>query len=115
MIDVQVARDKIAQFESPDELAAYFLEEGICGMIQKSDRCPIAVWMKQQTGEEIHVSASGMWRQVSAESGLQDFIEHTPVLTSFVLKFDALNYPELALKPMIRTYDDDYYGQENKW
>lgn len=44
MIDFQVAYDKLAQFETAEELADFFKYEGITGYKKQAKHCPIANW-----------------------------------------------------------------------
>lgn len=92
-IDIGVARDKLAGFQSADELAGFLMDEGIKGRRQMSNSCAIAVWMKKTTGVSVGVSMTELWEDHYTPR-VQP-IKHNEVLKDFVVKFDNHQYPEL--------------------
>lgn len=111
MIDYIVARDKLAQFETADEIADFFRREGVQGEKGMSDRCPIAQWMTEQTGGPIVVSTLEMWN-----AGAEDFLDndtihrinHTEAMTDFVDRFDSGFYSDLQARPEYYRWDDEF-------
>lgn len=99
MIDFGVAYDKLAQFETADEIAEYFRGEGIKGSCGLYSSCAIAVWMTKTTGRMAHVSTSDIW-VIGEQSPIGDRVtlNHTDAMMDFVYHFDHGHYPDLIDK-----------------
>jgi hypothetical protein len=99
MIDFQVAFDKLAQFETADELADFFKYEGVKACVQDPSNCAVAQWMNMQTGEEVRVSplyiftSKRPWGSRNETAVINT--PNTPAMTNFILNFDTASYPEL--------------------
>lgn len=97
MIDFIVARDKLAGFETPDEIADYLKHEGIKACPGESDRCAIAVWAQKTVGtNDIRVSRFEMWKGTWGGVNL-NILGHTPAMELFTERFDCGLYPELVV------------------
>lgn len=107
MIDFDVAFDKLAQFEDGLQIANYLKSEGVSGCRGSNENCPIANWMKEQTGELVEVSGDYISR--CAEGVDNDWIENnyevfaneyfrdpTAAIVEFITDFDNGEYPELV-------------------
>jgi hypothetical protein len=99
-IDVSVAHDKLTGFQSADELAEFFKQEGIQGSCGLATSCAIAKWMQQTTGRLIAVSKDEMWDETDEDidylTAKDKLVKHNEVLSDFVFKFDRGYYPELV-------------------
>lgn len=91
MIDFTVACDKLAQFESEFELALFLKDEGIKGLRQAHSYCPIANWVKLQTGEDVSVTGRNVWCFTNpCMSDHKDRkYEASDAMNAFVNRFDA--------------------------
>lgn len=98
MIAFEVARDKLLQFETADEIAAFLKSEGVKAMRAMSTSCAIADWMTTTTGEAVYVNHSEMWRN-SWSNGTIALHAHNPALGEFIQRFDHGYYPELIKDP----------------
>lgn len=97
MVDPQVAWDKLAQFESSEELRLFFNAEEITGVIGHASQCPIATWMREATGYKV-VTVGGSIKVWGDGTSWTDFMQfpHTPASSEFINRFDHGNYPELS-------------------
>lgn len=102
MIDPQVAWDKLAQFQTPEQLRQFFQDEGIKGIVGHAAKCPIATWM-QQTTQVRQVTVAGSVKIFNkcvvtsfGEPVSNDLkFSHTDATEGFVALFDQGAYPEL--------------------
>lgn len=109
MIDFRVAFDKLAQFETPDEIADFFRGEGLKAECSSSDKCAISQWMTSTTGKKVFTSICNMYLEPLCKSRsnmdwetAKDSIELTYAMRQFVYNFDSYQYPDLAnKKPVI--------------
>lgn len=98
MIDPQVAFDKIASFETVQEVRKFLQYEGITGLPAMAAQCPISNYMTGLTGRPfvtyrtIHTSAEtpGWTRDTHW------VVQTPPVLFEFIESFDAGLFPELV-------------------
>lgn len=94
MIDPTVVMDKLRNFETADELAAYFKEEGVKGVRATASSCPIALYFTQHTGKKVTVSSRiKIWE---SEVQMGESFGHTPATEKFIDLFDEGFYPELC-------------------
>ena len=100
MIDFGVAYDKLAQFETSDEIAEFLKFEGVKAKVGDTRSCAISVWMKNITGLGIRTNFSSVravdeTQMIGSRNieGLERSL--TVVLRTFVSKFDNGWYPEL--------------------
>jgi hypothetical protein len=98
MIDITVARDKLAQFQYSSEIADFFRAEGIVGRPDLADSCAIAVWMKNQTGEKIYVSQSYLWNGDTYHDEDAIRYRHTDAMHQFTVDFDNGRYRDLVVE-----------------
>lgn len=97
MIDPQVAFDKLAQFETPNELAEYLKTQGFVGRRSQVYSCPIANYMKTLTEFEFAVDTF----RIDHWASRTKFIT-TTAIRDFVTLFDSGYFPELE------TYEENY-------
>lgn len=100
MIDFQVAFDKLAQFETADELAEFFQYEGIKAVQGDSNNCAISVWMKR-TIENDHVFTNKFAITEYPENindGASNKARTTQPMFDFIMYFDHGLYQELIQK-----------------
>lgn len=102
MIDFHVARDKLLQFETADEIAEFLFEQGVKGTRALSTSCAIANWMTETTGIGVAVNQIEMWESYNGavvNYGGLVLHRHSDAISSFVIKFDEGHYPELIADP----------------
>lgn len=93
MIDFQVAYDKLAQFESADDIAEYMESCGIKAKTRSPKFCAISLWMTQQT--ELPVITADKWIRARVDNQTVITEELTNAMKRFVFLFDSYLYPEL--------------------
>lgn len=93
MIDPQVAYDKIAGFETANELADYLLSEDCKGVRASAGMCPLAVYMRGQTGAAS--TASNKIKVYGLDK--EDHFDHTPATECFMGLFDTGEFPDLVV------------------
>lgn len=91
MIDFTVARDKLTQFQTVEDLVSFFRGEKITGRREAADSCIIARWMQEQTREVVLVSAEDMW----IGDDMRNSLPHNAILGDFISNFDDGEYPDL--------------------
>lgn len=95
MIDLQVAYDKLAQFETASELANYLKEDGVLATPQSARHCAISVYMKNHTGEQVSTGFGGI-RKINNEEGVIIWsLPLTDAMSIFITQFDNADYPDL--------------------
>lgn len=98
MIDPQVAFDKLAQFDSANEIAEYLLHLGIKGHRTSSTHCAISQFMSERTGL---VVSTGSAVRTFTDTKHWKALEHnfkapaTDAMKDFIFRFDGGGYPEL--------------------
>lgn len=118
MIDLGVAYDKLAQFETSQEIAEYLQSEGVKGLRASSDRCAIAVWVQDLTGQQVLVNPGGMYTLVlNDETGIMGYkeqFENTEAMYEFICMFDSGQYPDLIIRQDAdySNYCDEYFNEE---
>ncbi len=90
-ISPEVAWDKLCTFEAAEEIREYFQFEGIKGIQKTPTSCPIANWIKYQTGLPAIV---GFNIHIGYGDDGSSF-NHTPMTLEFMKAFDKGIYPEL--------------------
>lgn len=103
MIDPQVAYDKLVGLGSADAIADYFRAEQILGMCGSGAVCPVAVYLRRETGITPRVGQSSWcpdarWVQDPNDPRVyeREFQPHEPPVAAFVVAFDDGRYPELV-------------------
>lgn len=116
MIDFGVAFDKLAQFETANDLADYLKSENVKGYKGDEDRCAIAVWLTDQTGDAVSVSGDYVSRYFDFEDDVEENMQlwellmedntrtPTPAMMEFISRFDDGDFPELVL-----DYNENYF------
>lgn len=89
-IDPQVAFDKLTQFQTADELANYFRQEGITGNKSGALSCPIAQYMQRHTQNSVYVSLG--YIGTTNDTWL---VKNSEPLVDFIRRFDSGLYPDL--------------------
>lgn len=88
---VMTALLRLAGHRTPDRVAARLVELGVRGD-HGCGSCPIAVYIKAQTGLDVFVGGSGMWHIV----GTSALWTLPAPLTAFIARHDRGAYPELT-------------------
>jgi hypothetical protein len=103
MIDFSVAYDKLAQFQTADELADFFRSEGLKAVPQSGTSCAISQWMTKTTGDLVYTTyydinfKPEMASETMMKFGQVEAIEsNTPAMAEFARKFDNGQYPDLV-------------------
>lgn len=98
MIDFQVAFDKLAQFETPGEIAKYLESCGIRACRRDASACAISQWMRNQTGLRIRTNYAevGVLKPFSSFDTTESE-SHTPAMSQFARNFDSGDYPDLEM------------------
>lgn len=109
MIDVQVAYDKLASFESADDIACFFKGYGVTGIPNKADTCAISKWLQDVTeSPNILVTGKGIFKDApQVQSSYSDMGmawdtnkaawrgDLTKPMCDFINRFDHKMYPDL--------------------
>src|SRR5688500_4626720 len=97
MLDLTVAIDKLVGMESSDEIAGFFLDQGVKAVAGLANACAIARWVTDSTGTQVHVNQDSIWtyEDTTNLTGQQTLVECTPAMLNFVNEFDAGRYPDL--------------------
>src|ERR1700745_2209626 len=99
-VDFNVAFEKLAQFESAEDLADFFISYQVKAVPSYSDKCAITVWMEGQTGHSIRTNMNSV-RAVTDKPGSPletvpgTFNSLTEAMADFVKEFDSGKYPDL--------------------
>jgi hypothetical protein len=83
--------DKLQALGSANQIAQFLSGEGITGVRTLLNSCPIANYLKRETGAE-KVRVNGFWAE--NEERLTMYRDGTPI-PAFIARFDAGLYPEL--------------------
>lgn len=82
--------------DNPNDIAGRLLDAGIQGQRDEAESCPIANWLRQETGGEPVVT------QTYVELALDDGdleITTPPAMRAFIQHFDFRQFPELDETP----------------
>lgn len=102
-IDPEVVFDKLAQFQTADEIANYLRNEGIQGGRNLAFRCPIANYMRTHTGRKHGVTQD----DVDMDTGdLYYKRENTPAIKEFIVRFDQGLYEDLIDSSISTSFID---------
>lgn len=93
MIDFQVSYDKLCNFETADEIRAYFNSIGVKGLTCNSSKCPIASFISEQSDEQVLVEPHHIVRASGSE--WKTMVPTTEAMQDFICAFDDWCYPEL--------------------
>lgn len=89
MIAPEVAVDKLAGFQTADEVARFLAGEGVTGVVGAVEFCPVAQWLRKTTGADRVFVYPG-------ELHVADHHRDTPeAVARFISFFDSTAYPEL--------------------
>ena len=109
MIDFRVAADKIAQFQTADEIAVYLGEHGVKALPECGTDCAIARYMQDITGvRNVFVGTASIFLNPPMDTGIvdldasEDVYEHTSAMREFVNRYDIGAYPELVVDRPLR-------------
>lgn len=104
MLDFQVAFDKLAQFETADEIAEFLGGQNIKAVPQSGDRCAISAFMTGSTGMRVFTGGRSIFIDPprNFDGGVRltdadDYRDLTIAMQDFVHKYDDNQYPELVL------------------
>lgn len=95
MIDFALAHGKLSQFEYGAEIADFLKEQGIKGLVGGITSCPLAVWMRGQTGLNVRVNYSAM-KILGFNNEITDYVFNTSAIKEFIKYFDDGDYPYLV-------------------
>jgi hypothetical protein len=98
-MDINVAYDKLTQFESADEIADFFTEYNVKAIPGEAKTCAIAKWIENETGESVYVFHMGIdtadnWK-ANTDPNKEFQYPLTDAMHSFIKKFDSEHYPQL--------------------
>lgn len=104
MIDFRVAADKIAQFQTAEEIAGYLGEQGVRAIPECGTDCAIARYMQDATGvKNVFVGTAQIFLNPPMDTecvvdidAAEDTYDHTPAMRDFVTRYDMGAYPELV-------------------
>lgn len=107
VLDPNVAFDKIAGFQSANELAEYLRAENCQGHMQIETSCPIAIYfyrhVQQMTVVNEFVTIGNNYSMID-DSIVDGWMkECSEVMKEFISGFDTGNYPDL-----IQCTEDEY-------
>lgn len=91
MIDFTVAYDKLAQFDTPDEIVKYLKFEGIKALRANAKFCAVSEYMKNMTGQDIQTVSLRVYNEDENYSK-----PTTLAMCEFIRRFDHGDYPELV-------------------
>lgn len=94
MIDFQVTYDKLCNFETAEDIRAYFNSIGVKGFTCNGSRCPIATFFTEQTGESVVVEPNYIARTNECGDWYKA-VHNTGAMETFINRFDDYCYPEL--------------------
>lgn len=97
MIDFTVAYDKLAQFETADDIAEYMESCGIKATRGQMRSCAVSQWMKEQTGTIIRTGVSSITTYDVNDSYVDSFMVNS-VVADFIRNFDYGDYPQLVVE-----------------
>lgn len=129
-LDLDVAFDKLAGFETADDIASFLKGYGIRAIPKNRNHCAVSEWMRDITGVE-DVQASGMevmaHEHMRTETELQQMPaitynefsraafgwkrQHTNAMKEFIQRFDNGAYPDLidrTMSPPVGYVADGY-------
>jgi hypothetical protein len=103
MIDFRVAAEKLAGFETADEIAEFLKDYQIQATCEDGMKCALAMWLQQVTGEPgIMVSLHTTYYKapfheyyIELEKA-EDVFDNTQAMIEFIEKFDMGEYPDLT-------------------
>lgn len=98
MIDPVVAYDKLASFETSDELACFLQGEGILGVRHSVSSCPLAAYMQVQTGVLSTVASNIKVYPTDDFVSTVQIFPHTNATSDFVEQLDMGEFPALVNK-----------------
>lgn len=84
--------DKLAAFDTADEIGKFLGAEGITGRIAKSTHCVIAEYIYQGIGQRVEVQTTSLVFRSALQS---EFVFHSDAMKEFICEFDEGGYPEL--------------------
>lgn len=98
MLTFNEAYDAVAQFQFGKDIAQFLKEQNVKGLAGGITSCPLAVWMRDQTGLNVRVNYATL-RVLNTDTGSNSdhaFIEqNTPAMQEFMKKFDSGSYDYL--------------------
>lgn len=102
MIDFTVAYDKLASFETAEEVRSYLASEGVKGNPSTPYDCPLSTWARETTGKP--AVTCGLSTQDGGTISTWTLGENrdsisfplTKAMNEFACNFDAGQYPELV-------------------
>lgn len=101
---LQSVLDSLNELGNADEIAEFFKKNGVTGLPGKSDRCPVAYWVRDQLNDEAiptgkYVYTVAAYSIVGVEVAYSDRTDEyadTPVnVGTFMRLFDERLYPDL--------------------
>lgn len=114
MLDLDVLYDKLEQFETAEEIAAFLIDQQVQAVPRNGKQCAFAAWVQQVTEMElmIHVSSkkTAIYRDTPGCARTNEDIiwqrEHTTAMERFIYQFDEGVYPKLISKNWITAEGD---------
>lgn len=119
MVEIEVLMDKLNEMTDPEEIRLFFASRGVKGFMQRADRCPIAAWLKAESGHEVVVEDSVVDMTAERVWDRNEMEQPEYVLGSgpaqFIKKFDLGEYRELIIPSSFGSdfcIDDDLLDQD---
>jgi hypothetical protein len=94
-VDLKVVMDKLAGLETSEAVARFLVEEGIQGYRSMAHACPVAKYLRRETGRMFEVH-QGSYRP--NWSGIDEVHETPGAVAEFIGDFDRGAYPELMCR-----------------
>lgn len=94
MIEPVEAYDILAEFQTCDQIAQYLYNEGVTGTPNDSISCPIANFMRLQTGLDFDVTGDGINSCLDLGEEFSFYV--TDAMIDFIFEFDEGGYSHLA-------------------
>jgi hypothetical protein len=85
--------DKLQTLGSADQIAAFFAQEGVTGSVRRVRSCPVAAYVKRETGLVEVLATRGFVVDWHTQDGVP--CRDTPV-SDFIARFDDGAYDELV-------------------
>lgn len=95
-VAVEPYRNKVAAFETAQEIREFLAGEGVKADLEGSTSCALAVYLSRESGCNVSV---GLETMSTFNDTFTDFLKvgtHTDAMSCFVCNFDRGLYPELV-------------------
>lgn len=94
MIDLDVAYDKLASFDTAPALADFLLDQDVTGIRGDSQECAIGRWLFRECHVVFCIDTERIFTKEYDPSRFREW-STTPAMAEFIRDFDCGDYPEL--------------------